>query len=168
MKLIPIGLISLITSPLNVNNGWIMVCLLRVAPLCGFTSLLNWLWETKTNNYVLFSDLIQTFFFLKTFWAGVRRWVKPGEYLTIGTIPKLHSLYVTESIRPPPPAHPLLVVCPRAIKLEITLAETEPEKIAYLFYCLHMSSCYHSCYSNVTIGINHQNVNNIFAAWEEK
>lgn len=96
----------------------------------------------------------------------MRGWVKPGEYLTIGTIRKLHSLYVTESIRPPR-AHQLLVVCPRAIKLEITLAETEPEAIAYLFYCLHMSFCYHSCYSNVTVGINHQNVN-IIAAWEEK
>lgn len=89
-----------------------------------------------------------------------------------GTIPKLHSLYVTESIRPPT-AHQLPVVCPRAIKLEITLAKTEPKEIAYLFYCLHMSFCYHSCYSNVTvtsqktIGINHENVN-IIAAWEEK
>lgn len=59
----------------------------------------------------------------------------PSEYLMSGKIPKLCSLYMAKSVRPPC-SPPVIGSRYRAIKLEITLIKTEPKEIAYLFYCV--------------------------------
>lgn len=157
-----------------------MICLPYGDLPYQYKSLLIWLWETKMTNDVVFSDLIQAFSFLR-FFAGVRwGWwwwldlVKPCEHLINGKIPKLHLVYTAIYISPPysPPITGSLSGIIKRDKAGQVRTEGAVYNSESVLLCLHMSFCYHSCFSNVTITsqktiqINQQIVH-IIAAWEE-